>query len=282
MSIVDKLTTIAENTERVYMAGENYGNQIGYEIGYSLGLNDGYEDGFDDGYNDGLVEGREEGLEDGKQSEYDRFWDAYQNYGNRTQYNSAFAQLGWTDETFKPKYNIVLEGSNNTGAFANNKITDFVKILNDRGVSLITNNCTGFTQLFQGCTTATVPVIDLRKCTTSSYIFQGCTKLQRIEKLLVIETTPIHNTAFSSTTALTDVTFEGTIGCSVNFNYSPLSVESMKNIIGCLKNYKGTDKELTQTVKFNDACWAALEADSTSPNGTTWAEYVDEVLGWLT
>jgi hypothetical protein len=55
----------------------------------------------------------------------------------------------------------------------------------------------------------------------------------------------------------------------------------MKNIISCLNNYSGTSNEYTYRVVFTDDCWAALEADSIAPTGTTWADYVNS-LGWNT
>lgn len=42
--------------------------------------------------------------EAGKKSQYDEFWDNFQDYGKRTSYISGFAGFGWTKETFKPKY----------------------------------------------------------------------------------------------------------------------------------------------------------------------------------
>ena len=42
--------------------------------------------------------------EKGVSDEYDRFWDAYQDNGNRTDYRMAFCSTSWTEENFKPKY----------------------------------------------------------------------------------------------------------------------------------------------------------------------------------
>ena len=61
-----------------------------------MGISGGSEDGSYD-----------EGFEDGKKSEYDAFWDAYQQNGNRTHYVDAFTQLGWTDVVYQPKYPII-------------------------------------------------------------------------------------------------------------------------------------------------------------------------------
>ena len=53
----------------------------------------------------------EEGFEEGRKNEYDRCWDAFQDFGNRTAYAYGFSNKGWNDETFKPKYPIVCVGS---------------------------------------------------------------------------------------------------------------------------------------------------------------------------
>ena len=53
----------------------------------------------------------------GKQAQYDEFWDTYQNYGNRTFYQYAFAGRGaWKPKILKPKYDIKL--TNAQGMFA--------------------------------------------------------------------------------------------------------------------------------------------------------------------
>lgn len=44
--------------------------------------------------------------EAGQKSEYDRFWDAYQENGNRVNYMGAFSGTCWTQEILKPKYKI--------------------------------------------------------------------------------------------------------------------------------------------------------------------------------
>ena len=110
--------------------------------------------------------------------------------------------------------------------------------------------------------------------------FQGCTRLVNVRKLTVQDTTKFDNT-FASCTALAEIRIGGTIGQSISFSYSPLTIASMKSVINALKNYVGTSNEGVYTVKFTDACWKELEKDSTSPTGTTWKDYVRNELGWL-
>ena len=42
----------------------------------------------------------------GIESEYDRFWDEFQDRGERTNYNFAFYNEYWNDGIFNPKYDI--------------------------------------------------------------------------------------------------------------------------------------------------------------------------------
>ncbi len=73
MSIPEKLTTIAENAERVFIAGqlvgEGHGYDLGYNAGYFGGKSDGFADGFEEGnnkgYDVGYDAGHEKGLADG-------------------------------------------------------------------------------------------------------------------------------------------------------------------------------------------------------------------------
>lgn len=279
-----------EGVDDGYTAGatDAWGN--GYTEGYDKGKTDGYNDGTSEGYknghSDGVTEGfasgKEQGITEGKQAEYDRFWDLYQENGNRTNYVVAFARNGWTDETFKPKYDIKPVGDTCNQTFAFSYMTNIAQSLREQGVVLDTSEAAYFQQMFQGCKTTEIPTIDLSKATTTGYVFQQCTSLVKIEKIILSETTPTPSTMFSACYALKDITFEGVIASSINFNYSPLSVDSMKSIISCLKNYLGTSKQDTQTVKFTSDCWAALEASSTAPHGGTWIDYVNYQLGWLT
>lgn len=112
---------------------------------------------------------------------------------------------------------------------------------------------------------------------TSTY--SHCRALEEIEIIRVNENTTFSST-FSNCNALHTVHFEGTIGKSINFAQSPLSINTMKHIIEHLKDYsQDTTNINTQTLTFTDDCWTALEASGVSPLGGTWREYVQS-LGW--
>ncbi len=237
MSIGEKLKTIADNMSGVYaagyIAGQSNGFNIGYAQGYSTGSYEGHEAGMQTGYETGL------------QAEYDRFWDRYQEKGDRSNYGNAFCGIGWTDETFRPKYD--LKASNVSQMFREAKLTDLKKALKDWGVSLDTGSAAYFTQCFQLSSVTAVPVLDMRSAINTTQAF-GYAPVTEIEKLIVSEQTPWSDT-FISCSKLTEVRFEGQIGTDgLSFAHSKqLSYESLMSVIGCLKDYssEGTTHTVT-------------------------------------
>lgn len=73
MSIAEKLTTVAENQQRVYDAGYGTGYETGHAAGYELGEVNGWTDGKDEGYAEGLDIGIKRGVEQGKQESIERY-----------------------------------------------------------------------------------------------------------------------------------------------------------------------------------------------------------------
>lgn len=240
MSIADKLTTIAENEQKVYDAG--------FEAGKSQGGD----------------------------SHYDLFWDNYQNYGNRKVYTYAFAKEGWNNETFNPKYPIKVIGDGSY-MFDSASFSDFDFV--ERGINLDTSGATSLTYLCRE-TKGIIRIgeIDCSGCKDLNRLFYQC-PIETIDNFIVHETLTYSST-FAGALNLKNITIKGVIGKSFSTLMKGLTVASMKSIINALKDYSGTDNEYSYSVKFADDRWAALEADSTAPTGTTWAEYVDS-LGWL-
>lgn len=217
----------------------------------------------------------------GMQAERDRFWDRFQDNGKRTIYSYAFYYSCWGDFIFTPKYDIV--PTNASDMFGSSRITDLKGILERQGVVLDFKNCTMLLRAFSGADRMTrLPCIDMSNAVDIRNVFMNCYLLQSVDSLVFSETT---GTQYNSTAmvqncrSLRDLVAKGVIWFSVNFQWCPLSVASMKSIISCLKNYAGTENDGAYTVRFSDTCWAALESDSTAPDGGTWKDYVRN-LGW--
>ena len=167
----------------------------------------------------------DEGVEAGKQAEYDKFWDAYQENGNRYDYAYGFYNLGWTDDSFMPKYDIKMR-LNNYAAFCWSKIID------------------------------TKRTIDITAATNITNLFAWCAKLKTIRKLVVSETTPFNRGVFQACSALENITIEGLIGVSIAFTDSPLlTTDSVQSIINSLKDLTGAT---AQTLTFHSDVKAKL------------------------
>lgn len=153
------------------------------------------------------------GKTEGQKSEYDKFWDIYQNYGGQMDYQYAFAHNKFTDETYNPKYSIITK----SGGFsaANNIFYNAINITDTK-----------------------VPIII--HYTYMNNIFYGCKNLTTINKLIL----PSHNiseakNAFSGCEKLTKIQIEGTsrFNCDISFAHSSLlSRESIDNIFDYLKD----------------------------------------------
>lgn len=216
----------------------------------------------------------------GKKAEYDAFWDAYQKNGKRLDYAYCFT-LGWDNKTLLPKYDITVGGG--YGVFYYCQYNGSLKELLERqGISLTFPNCYNISAVFHSSLFTEIGILDFSTVTQAApgYIFNACKNLHTIEKIILSNVVSMKfSDWFLNCTALENITFEGEIANSINFQWSPLSVASMKSIISCLKNYSGTDYDGTYSLTFSDTCWAALEADSTSPSGGLWQDYVYS-LGW--
>jgi hypothetical protein len=138
------------------------------------------------------------GEEAGKKAEYDTFWDAYQNNGNRNNYASAFFSWWWKDDIYNPKYDMVITAGA-TSMYQASQITDTkVKITLDYASSNMFFNCSNL---------KTVPYLKLT------------------EKATLIK-------AFFKCEALENITFDGVIKCDVDLQHSKkLTRASIENIM---------------------------------------------------
>lgn len=212
--------------------------------------------------------------EAGRNAEWSEFWDSYQNSGSRTNYYNAFYQ--WKDAEFKPKYDIKLGNR----VFFGTNITDLKQRLIDCGVRL--KPTTVLTYGFRDSKVTHIPDISSVGIKDTTYAFYSCANLHTIDGVKFSNAKTQSGDPFGNCTSLVNLTLYGKLIRNLNLSWSSkLSVESMKSVIACLTDYSGTSSEFANTLTFTDECWARLEADSTSPTGGTWKEYVF-ALGWLT
>ena len=221
--------------------------------------------------------------EAGKKSQYDAFWDVYQENGNRIDYQYAFAYKGWKKDAFKPRYDIRPTGSGGAYMFSNGGTSsnyDLAKALEEQSVVLDLSKLTSSTCEFYLSRFTNLPILDFSGCTSMAGTFdyyQGYV----IRLILSDEGTTTFTNVFRRCYNLTTVIIEsGVIGRSISFSDSPLIVASLKNIISHLKDYaEDTANHYKNTVTFKTSAFNVLESEGATAeyNGVacTWAELID-------
>ena len=168
----------------------------------------------------------DEVFEKGKKSQYDEFWDAFQQNGNRTYYNYGFGGHGWTDDTFKPKYN--MKPVNANYMFASSQITNLVTALDKAGVELSFENTTTMTYMFMYSEIQEVGTIDTRKANTVD-LLNGWTNCVTIGKIIFSDTVAQNIGGAYECEKLENIrAVEGVI--RKNINFSPCKVLSMQSV----------------------------------------------------
>ena len=192
----------------------------------------------------------------GKQAQYDEFWNAFQANGARTDYHMAFSGGGWTNEIFKPKYDLILSAYGGYNMFNDSRLTGSLKdLLENAGVIFNTSNCINFGTMFSGSKFSELPVLDMSKCTAAGNMCLGMTNLVTIEKIIMTETTVTSTTMFQDCVSLQNIVFEGILAKSISLaSCYQLTSETVQSLINILKDLTGGNAQtltLHTTVKGN-------------------------------
>ena len=177
-----------------------------------------------------MDEGVDRVYEAGKKAELDRFWDNYQENGNKKRYDYAFGGQGWSDEVYKTiKYEI---GSPSliSGMYRfNETITDTLKAI----------DCKNFVPLHN--------------------VFDGAERLKTIRSLKVYSRNTFTST-FQYCYKLEELYIEGEIGQNgFNVQWSTkLSHDSLMRILNILEDKTGDTSGITWVVTIGEANKAKL------------------------
>lgn len=268
MSVADEITRLKAAKADLKAVIEANGGSVGD------GLIDTYAPQVAAVYGAGYAAGKAQG--DGF---YDTFWDTYQQNGERTAYAYAFAGGGWTDECFKPKYDIAPKGGCSY-MFNTTSITDIKNI----GVDIDFSGCTDVTYLLSNSALRTVGVLDMTGATTLGYIMYNARSLESIDKfILKADGSNTFNNllSFGYCYALTHCPFEGVIGQGdFDMHWSTsLDKESLTSIINCLSpDTQGLTVTLSKT-----AVNTAFETGAGAADGaasSTWQALIATKPGW--
>lgn len=185
------------------------------------------------------------GFEAGKQAEYDAFWDTYQQNGNRSDYANAFSGKGWTNETFRPKYDIISNQSYMLFRYCGivGNLGDVIratgkKVILEGNIQMAFNNTR--LEIIDGVEFSGV-------ITNLGDTFNFNSSLVEIKMPLLVGEKTANINGFNGCTNLEEVRFDGTICINgLNLQWSKkLSKASIENVISCLST---TTSGLTVTL----------------------------------
>lgn len=254
-------------------------------LSYLIGKKSCKGDGnVDNQYDKGFADGKAEGIEEGKQAEYDRFWDVYQQNGERVSYGSAFQGQGWTADTFKPKYPVRPISSENI--FYNSTFAGDMRDYCELDLKKMREG----RNLFYGSAIQHLGVIDLQSTSggggayaTASNMFNNAKNLETIEKIIFYKDCKYSIAGmFNLCPKLREVQFEGELlpfqgTKSGNLDMSSCTLLSKNSIISCINvlslessgktatfSQAAVDKAFETSEGANDGStsdeWLALEA----------------------
>lgn len=202
-NIAEKLTTIAENQQKLYDKGMSDKESVLW---------------------DGIL------------------WD-----GARTTY-VEYLFANWKDEYIRPKYKLTPTTTAHHIFYCCRNLKKIEKDYFDfSSVPEVASGVAGLVAAFNGCSNL-IEIEDINLSPTTYYqAFANCLKLEKIANINVKIDTYLAD-AFVQCKALKEVRFTGTIGTNLNFKYSPLSLDSLNNIISHL----GTWTSGTHTLTFSE------------------------------
>lgn len=206
-----------------------------------------------------------EAYNNGAQTEYNTFWDDFQDNGKRQYYDEAFYGDGWTINNFRPKYDIVPVSA--YGMFSYNRIIcELDSLLNELNINLDFSKCKNMPSIFYTTDFLRVGKVDTASLNTSSWnMFARSARLHTIKELVIYPDTEKYinfSNAFSGTTALVNITITGTGRITQNLNLGDcvsLSKDSITNFINYLSD---ETKNHTTTFSYNAVKAAFGSVDS--------------------
>lgn len=212
--------------------------------------------------------------EAGQKSEYDRFWDNGQNYGNPSGYQNLFSGAMWNNATFKPKYDIILPPfSTAYMMFRNCEVKgDLVEILKNCNVKLDFSKCDNMQYTFNNTQFTRIGIIDLSSCRYLQSTFQANTTLETIDEIILKSNgSQDLSNSFGQCTALKNIKFSGVIGSNINFQWSPLNKASIESVVSALLK-TATGKN---AIFKKSAVDAAFQTSEGANDGSTSVEWIN-------
>ena len=236
MSIAEKLTTIAENEQKVYKSGEDNGIDMMWEAITDDGKTESY---------------------------YERF------------YNWKISKRLFESSRVVQPTSITTRMFYNAHKGDSDEVIDLGQIENEQGMVFDFSKATSLQHTFNGAEIDVVNIIDARNASGTNALYWtfsgvlasgqsfGHPLVKRINKFIVGEKTDRFFGTFYYASDLEHCVFEGEISKSgLELQYSlKLDHESLMSALNCLKDYSNDTSGTTWTVRFGATNLAKLTAE---------------------
>ena len=220
-------------------------------------------------------------FETGKKSEYDEFWDNYQDNGLKENYSYAFAQ--WNKNTFQPKYDIkpTIASYMFNGFNHNRSVESLPDLLKNNNITIDFSKCTAFMYFGSYSYISDFGFIDCSGATNLNHMFNMAQRLETVSLKLKDDGSQSFTNTFDTCTRLVNITIEGVIGKNISFSSSAsLSKSSIISIVCALS---ATTSGLTVTfikAAINNAFGIDIDDESTYPEGSEYYNLRNSKSNW--
>lgn len=223
----------------------------------------------------------DEVYEVGKQAEYDRFWDNFQDNGNRKIYWYGFASPGWNQETLNPKHKIVIVDTVLNSQYAvgmfyrcgcelvGNKYIDFSKIADKFDFSKVQRATDTFNSAHMDNVVADLSsAVYTDRCFANTWDSGIRSLTLKLSELVESSSSMFSNPALAKVTMM-----EGSVMAkSYSFSLCPLDKESFISIVGNLSTITSGFTITFNKTAINSAFGIDIDDPTTYPEGSEFYE----------
>lgn len=215
---------------------------------------------------------QEDVFQAGQKTEYDRFWDLYQDYGNRTSYQFGFAS-GWKADLIWPKYDMHIDSAYMMFMYSPEGI-DLAQRAEECGIVIDFSRCTNFQYAFTYCGLRRLGVIDTRSCAAFNHFAIGSGYLTTIDEIILKEdgSQKIEVPDAFFPPALQHIVITGKIGSTVSCISGNLTKASIISVVNALLE-TASGKTLTLSRYAVNLAFGSVDSDE-------WAALVASRSNW--
>ncbi len=266
MNFAEKLLIVAENTPKVYEAGQKAGGG-GCDVDHDALYNNGYTEGHTKGYTDGETAGYNTGYNKGYADGQSGGTGEQESVQNPLEYAKT---VSYREVTFPANYELVVNAPILNSLYYMFYTTTGIKKITIKGNN--NGSVIDFNTAFRGCNS--VEIIDftefVAKVGNCNYAFGNCRKLHTIDGELDFAECTNTNNIFQNCEALKEIRLKAnSLELSISFSASSLlSANSIQSIIDGLAKV-----ETAQTITFHSSIVLTDEQKATiSSKGWTLAQ----------